>query len=102
MNRLFRNPWLRALLIWTVIVAALVIPLLPEAMTPLPPCNYREVINPDPALPPCPMDDANYAAIGVALLVLLWLVVAVIGLSAFALTRFLRRRPRKPRPVSRR
>ncbi len=96
MSHLFRNPWLRALLIWTAIVAAVVISLLPEATTPLPPCNYREVINPDPALPFCPPDNANYAAIGVSLLVLLWLAVAAIGLIAFALPRFLRRRPREP------
>jgi hypothetical protein len=90
MRGLFRNPWLRALLIWTAILAALVISLLPEAMTPFPPCNYRGVVNPDPALPACPPDDANYGAIGASLLVLLWLAGGSIGLIAFALTRFLR------------
>lgn len=90
MGRLFRNPWLRALLIWTAILAVLVISLLPEAMTPLPPCNYHGVVNPDPALPTCPPDAANYGVIGVSLLVLLWLAGGSIGLIAFALTRFLR------------
>ncbi len=90
MGRLFRNPWLRALLIWTAILAVPVISLLPEAMTPLPPCNHHGVVNPDPTLPTCPPDDANYEAIGASLLVLLWLAVASIGLAAFVLTRFLR------------
>ena len=71
-------------------VAVLVIPLLPEAMTPFPPCNYHGVVNPNPALPTCPLDSANYAAIGLSLLVLLWLAVASIGLTAFALTRLVR------------
>ena len=92
MRRLFRSPWFRVLLIWTAIVAALVISLLPEAMTPFPPCNYHGVVNPDPALRTCPPDNANYAAAGVSLLILLWLAVASIGLTAFALTRFLRSR----------
>ena len=87
------NPWFRALLILTAVVAVLAIPLLPEAMTPLPPCNYHEDPNPDPALPSCPPDNANYAAIGVFLLVLVWLAVASVGLIAFALTRLLRRHP---------
>jgi hypothetical protein len=78
------------LLIWTAMVAVLVIPLLPEAMTRFPPCNYHGVVNPDPALPTCPPDSANYAAIGLWLLVVLWLAVASIGLAAFALTRFVR------------
>lgn len=91
MRRVFRNPWLRALLIWTAIIAALVISLLPEAITPFPPCNYHGVINPDPSLATCPPDSANYEAIGASLLVLLWLAVVSIGLTAFALTRVLRR-----------
>jgi hypothetical protein len=90
MRRLFQSPWFRALLIWTAIVAVLVIPLLPEAMTPFPPCNYHGAVNQDPGLPTCPPDNANYGAIGLALLVLLWLAVASIGLIAFAVTRFLR------------
>ena len=96
MRRLFRSPWFRALLIWTAIVAVLVISLLPEAMTPFPPCTYHGVVNPDPALPTCPPDYANYGTIGVSLLVLLWLAVASIGLTAFALTRFLRWRMQRP------
>ena len=92
MASLLRNPWLRALLIWTAIVAVLVISLLPDAMTPFPPCNYHGVINPDPSLPTCPPDSANYAAIGASLLVMLWLAVVSIGLTAFAMTRLLRRR----------
>ena len=91
MGRLIRNPWLQALLIWTAILAVLVIPLLPDAMTPLPPCNYHGVVNPDPALPTCPPDDANYAAIGAWLLALLWLAGGLIGLVAFGLTRLVRR-----------
>ena len=91
MHGLLLNPWFRALLILTAVVAVLVIPLLPEAMTPLPPCNYHGDPNPDPALPSCPPDNANYAGIGVFLLVLLWLAAASIGLIAYALTRLLRR-----------
>ncbi len=90
MRRLIQSSWFRALLIWTAIVAVLVIPLLPEALTPLPPCNYHGAVNQDPALPTCPPDNANYVAIGMSLLVLLWLAVASIGLIAFALTRVLR------------
>ena len=94
MRRVFRNPWLRALLIWTGIVAVLVISLLPDAMTPFPPCNYHGVTNPDPSLPTCPPDSANYGAIGASLLVLVWLAAFLIGLTLFALTRILRR-PRR-------
>jgi hypothetical protein len=103
MRGVLRSPWFRALLILTAAVAVLVIPLLPEAMTPLPPCNYHEATNPDPALPTCPPDNANYGAIGVALLILLWLVAASVGLIAFALTRFLRTRyrPRRSPPDTR-
>jgi hypothetical protein len=86
MGRLIRNPWLRALLIWTTILAVPIILLLPDALAPLPPCNYQGVVNPDPALPTCPPDYANYAAIGASLLALLWLAGGLIGLVGFALT----------------
>ena len=89
-----RSPWFRALLLLTAAVAVMVLPLLPEAMTPFPPCDYHGITNPDPALPTCPPDNANYAAIGASLLVLLWLVAVSIGLIAFALTRLLRRHGR--------
>lgn len=91
MARLFRNPWL---LIWTAVLAVLVISLLAQAMTPLPPCNYHGVVNPDPALPTCPPDNANYGAIGASLLVVVWLAAGGIGLIAFTLARLLWRAQR--------
>ena len=100
MRGALRSPWFRALLILTAVVAVLVIPLLPEAMTPLPPCNYHVDTNPDPALPTCPPDNANYGAIGVSLLLLLWLAAVSVGLIPFALTRFLRPRYRAGRGPS--
>lgn len=89
---MLRSPWLQGFLVLTAVVAVLIIAVLPEAMTPLPACNYHGVTNPDPALPVCPPDNANYAGIGASLLILLWLAAASIGLGAFALSQLLRRR----------
>ncbi len=84
MRRLLRSPWIRVFLLWTAVIAVLAAPLVPAAATPLPRCAPNSASNPDPALPPCPPDDANYAAIGVFLLVVLWLAVGALLLIAFA------------------
>lgn len=89
-RRLLRNRSLVVLLIWTAFIAIPVVQLWPAASTLLPPCNYHGSGIQDPALPPCPPDGANYEAIGVSLLVVLWLAGLTIGLSALAISRFLR------------
>lgn len=94
MRRLLQSPWFRALLIWTVVIAVLVVPLWPAASTPFPACNYPGAVAPDNGLATCPPDNANYEAIGVSLLVLLWLAGVLVGFIAFALSRFLRWRRR--------
>lgn len=95
MRRLLRSRWFWALLIWTAVIAVLGVPLWPAASTPLPPCNYPGAIAPENGLPTCPPDNANYEAIAVSLLVLLWLAVVLMGLIAFALSRFMRWRRRQ-------
>jgi hypothetical protein len=101
MRRILRNPWSRALLIWSFMFALLVMPLWPAASTPLPACNYPGAVGPDNGLPTCPPDNANYEAIGISLLVLLWLAGVFVGFIAFALSRFLRGRQRdSPSQVS--
>lgn len=76
-------------------LAVLVVPLWPAATTPFPPCNYPGAVNPDNRLATCPPDNANYEAIALSLLVLLWLAVVLIGLISFALARFVRWRTRQ-------
>ena len=68
-------------------------PLWPAATTPFAPCAWPGVAAPDPALPPCPPDDANYEAIGVFLLLVLWAVGVVVLVVAFAVARVRRGPP---------
>ena len=100
MRRSVRNPWFRALLLWSIVIAALVLPLWPAASTPLPACNYAGGPALENGLPTCPPDNANYEAIGASLLVLLWLAGVMVGLMAFALAWFFRwgTRGEKPAP----
>jgi len=63
------------------------------------PCNYQGAGNQDPALPTCPPDNANYAAIGMSLLIVLWLagvVVALIALGTSWLVRWRKERASSP------
>ncbi|HYI66951.1 MAG TPA: hypothetical protein VEW95_08525 [Candidatus Limnocylindrales bacterium] len=89
MRRLLRNRWLVVLVIWTAFLAIPAVQLWPAANTPAPACNYHGSGIQDPALPPCPPDGANYEAIGLSLLVVLWLAGVTIGLGALAVSRFL-------------
>ena len=91
MRRLPRRRGLLVLLIWTAFIAVPVVQLWPAANTPSSPCNYQGAGNQDPALPTCPPDDANYGAIGMSLLILLWLAGVVIGLVALGMSRVLSR-----------
>ena len=95
MRRLFRSRWLWVLLIWTAFIAVPVVQLWPAANAPLPPCNYQGLGNEENGLLTCPPDNANYEAIGMSLLILLWLAGIVIGLIAFAISRFVRRQGRR-------
>ena len=88
MRRLLQSRWLRALLAWTAFIAVPVVLLWPTATAPFPPCNYQGAGNPDPTVPTCPPDNANYDAIGVSLLTLLWLAGISVGLMAFAISWF--------------
>jgi hypothetical protein len=83
-------------LIWTAFIAVPVVLLWPAANAPLAPCNYRGAGNQDPALPTCPPDNANYEAVLMSLLIVVWLAGIVIGLALLAISRFLRRRERPP------
>lgn len=91
MRRLLRSGWIRAFLVWTAIIAVLIVPMWPAATTAFPPCNSGGATSPDPALPTCPPDNANYEAIGVFLYAVLWLIGAIIMLVAFAVSRARRR-----------
>ena len=95
MRRLLRNRWLVVLLVWTAFIAIPVVQLWPAANTPPPACNYQGSGIQDPALPPCPPDDANYEAIGMSLLIVLWLAGVIIGLSAFGISRLVGRRGKR-------
>jgi hypothetical protein len=90
-GRLRRHPWLLTLAAWTVLIAVLVVPLLPAASAPFPPCNPGGAINPDPSLLTCPMDDANYEAIAVFLYLVLWAFGILVLVVAFAISRMARR-----------
>ena len=92
MRRLLRNRWLVVLLIWTAFLAVPAVQLWPAANTPTPACNYHGSGIQDPALPPCAPDDANYDAIGMSLLVVLWLAGVTIGLSALGISRLVGKR----------
>jgi hypothetical protein len=99
MRRLFRNRWLVVLLIWTAFLAVPAVQLWPAANTPTPPCNYHGSGVQDPALQTCPPDGANYEAIGMSLLVVLWLAGVTIGLTALGISRLVgKRRERVARP----
>lgn len=98
MRSLLRRRGLLVLLIWTALIAVPVVQLRPAANTPSPPCNYQGAGNQGPALPTCPPDDANYEAIGMSLLILLWLAGVIIGLIAMGISWFVRWRNRAPRP----
>jgi hypothetical protein len=89
-RRLLGSRWVRAFVIWTALIAVLIVPLWPAASAPFPPCAYQGAANQDTGLPPCPPDNANYEAIGVFLLILLWSSGIVILLLAFALARVAR------------
>jgi hypothetical protein len=93
-RRLVRNRLIWVLLIWTVFIAVPIVLLWPAANAPLPPCNYPGGGAQDPALPTCPPDNANYEAILMSLLVLVWLAGIVCGLISLGISRFLRRRER--------
>ncbi len=101
MRRLIWGRWLWVLLIWTSFIAVPMVLLWPAATAQPSACNYQGAVNQDPALPTCPPDNANYEAILMSLLILLWLAGTVIGLGAVAISRFVRRRERPPE-VSRR
>ena len=92
MRRLLRNRWLVVLVIWTAFLAVPAVQLWPAANTPTPPCNYHGSGIQDPALPPCPPDGANYEAIGLSLLVVLWLAGVIIGLGALGISRLVGKR----------
>jgi len=94
--RLRRHPWRLTLAAWTVLIAVLVVPLLPAASAPLPPCNPSGAINPDPSLITCPMDDANYEAIAVFLYLVLWAFGILVLVVAFAVSRIARRSGERP------
>lgn len=98
MCSLLRRRGLLVLLIWTAFIAVPVVQLWPAANTTSPPCNYQGAGNQDPALPTCPPDDANYEAIGMSLLILLWLAGIVIGLIAVGVSWFVRRRTQASQP----
>ena len=98
MRRLLRNRWLVVLVIWTAFLAVPAVQLWPAANAPTAPCNYHGSGVQDPALPPCPPDGANYEAIGLSLLIVLWLGGVIIGLAVFGIARLVRRR--KPRTVT--
>ena len=92
MRNLLRSPWIRAFLLWTAIIAILVVPLWPAATTPFAPCVSPGEVSPDPALLPCPPDDANYEGIGIFLLLVLWTAGVVILLVGSFIARIARRR----------
>ena len=94
-----RGPWFRAFLVWSVLFAVLALSLWPAASTPRPLCNPPGAVAPDNVLPTCPPDDANYAAIGLSLLTLLWVAGAVVWLMAFGAAWFGRRRRRETEPA---
>jgi Trk-type K+ transport system membrane component len=86
-RRFFRSRWTLAFLTWTALIAVQVIPLWPAATAPFPPCVYQGADRPDPSLPVCPPDNANYEAIGVFLLLLVWLGGIGVLFVAFAVSR---------------
>jgi hypothetical protein len=90
-RNLLRSPWIRAFLLWTALIAILVVPLWPAATTPFAPCVGPGEASPDPALPPCPPDDANYEGIGIFLLLVLWIAGVVILFVGFVIARVARR-----------
>jgi hypothetical protein len=98
-RRLIRRRWFVVLLVWTAFLAIPLVQLWPEATATLPPCNYHGAANQDPALPPCPPDDANYEAIGVSLLIVVWLVGVVIGTIALGISWLVRRRKERASPL---
>jgi hypothetical protein len=87
MKRMFGSGWLRAFVIWTALIVVLTVPFWSAATTPSRPCAYPGAVNQDATLPPCPPDDANYEAIGIGLLVLLWFGGTAVLLVAFGLSR---------------
>jgi hypothetical protein len=87
------------LLIWTAFLAIPVVQLWPEATAPSPLCNSQGAGNQDPALPTCPPDNANYEAIGISLLIVLWLAGVVVALIALGISWLARwRKERAPTP----
>jgi hypothetical protein len=86
-GRLRRHPWFLALLIWTGLLALAILPRVPGATRPFPPCNYQGSTFQDPALPTCPMDMFNVDALFVFLVVALWIVGVIVGCAAFAVSR---------------
>ena len=99
MRRFLRGTWFRVFLLWSVLIAALALPMWPKAVTPREPCNYAGAVAPDNGLPTCPPDDANYEAIGVSLLIVLWVAGAVVWLTAFAAAWLWRRQARGKQPA---
>ena len=91
MRGLLRSPWLRAFLLWTALIAIMIVPLWPAATTPFAPCALHGAAFPDPALPPCPPDNANYEGIGIFLLLLLWVGGVVILMVGSHIARVARR-----------
>jgi hypothetical protein len=93
---LTRNPWLRTFVIWTAIIALLIVLRLPGASVSPAPCNALGAGNPDPAFPTCAIDDFNADGLLIFLLVVLWIGGIAIEAVAFAISR-LANRLRRPR-----
>jgi hypothetical protein len=79
--------WRLAFVIWTIVIVIAMVPSWPAATAPQPPCAYAGNPNPNPALPICPMDGANYAGLAVLLLFALWVIGLLVLLTAFVVSR---------------
>jgi hypothetical protein len=95
-----RNPWLRSFVIWTALIALLIVVRLPGASVSPAPCNAHGTGNPDPALPLCGLDDFNADGLVIFLLVVLWFGGIAVEAVAFAVARLANwlRRPRESSP----
>jgi hypothetical protein len=91
-RNLLRSPWLRAFLLWTALIAIPVLLLWPAATTPFAPCVSPNATIPDPTLPPCPPDDANYEGIFILLLLILWAAGVAVVMVGYLVARARRHR----------